>query len=153
LVISVVAAAGFVVVERRSANPLLEFGLLRKYPNYLGATLTAPEPDQRAIPSTQSRYRRRGADRSAALVVDPHFVSYLRSVRDASNWGFSAAFLATSILAILGMIIVWRLVRRPSEADAAGDVLSAGEAGQSYEPDSPTAMPELDIADRPEPHR
>ncbi len=84
---------------------------------------------------------------------DPHFVSYLRSVRDASNWGFSAAFLATSILAILGMIIVWRLVRRPSEADAAGDVLSAGEAGQSYSPDSPIAMPELDIADRPEPHR
>jgi MFS family permease len=40
LVISVVAAAGFVVVERRSANPLLEFGLHRKYPNYLGATLS-----------------------------------------------------------------------------------------------------------------
>ena len=40
LVISVVAAAGFVVVERHSANPLLEFGLLRKYPNYLGATLS-----------------------------------------------------------------------------------------------------------------
>lgn len=313
LVISVVAAAGFVVVERRSANPLLEFGLLRKYPNYLGATLsqaiggmaemglgllfplllilnlgmapglaglalipttipmvlvaplagrwydriggrvplaigfatlavsgvvlgvgvhgnnywillpgfaiygiglaliltvndpvsldTLPERSHGQASGvsataeqfggavgisvlylvfhatyvarlhanidaspltnlTNAQYLQLKADIVAAEQTglrpssfDPHFVPYLRSVRDASNWGYSAAFLATSILAILGMIIVWRLVRRPSEADAAGDVLSADEAGQSYEPDSPTAIPELDIADRPEPHR
>jgi MFS family permease len=40
LAASVVAVAGFVVVERRTADPLLEFGLLRRYPNYLGSTVS-----------------------------------------------------------------------------------------------------------------
>lgn len=40
LVVAVVAGVLFVFVERRSANPLMDFGLLRTYPNYLGATLS-----------------------------------------------------------------------------------------------------------------
>lgn len=40
LVVSLAAAVGLVVVERRSANPLVEFGLLRRFPNYLGATVS-----------------------------------------------------------------------------------------------------------------
>ncbi len=44
---------------------------------------------------------------------DPRFVAYLKSALDASNWGFTAAFLATTILAVAGVFIVWRLVRKP----------------------------------------
>ncbi len=40
LVVSVAAFALFVLVERRSKDPLLDFSLLRRYPNYLGATLS-----------------------------------------------------------------------------------------------------------------
>jgi MFS family permease len=44
---------------------------------------------------------------------DPAFVDYLRAVLDASNWGFSMAFLATTLLALAGMVTVWRSVRKP----------------------------------------
>jgi hypothetical protein len=40
LALCVVAAVLFVVRERRAANPLMSFGLLRRSPNYLGATLS-----------------------------------------------------------------------------------------------------------------
>lgn len=40
LVVAVIAAALFVLWERRSPYPLLDFSLLRKYPNYAGATLS-----------------------------------------------------------------------------------------------------------------
>jgi hypothetical protein len=45
---------------------------------------------------------------------DPRFAGYLRSALDASNWGYTAAFFATSLLAIGGLLAVWRLVRAPS---------------------------------------
>jgi hypothetical protein len=42
---------------------------------------------------------------------DPRFAGYLHSALDASNWGYTAAFLATSLLAIAGLFVVWRLIR------------------------------------------
>jgi hypothetical protein len=53
---------------------------------------------------------------------DPRFVDYLRSTLNAANWGFAAAFLATSILSVVGLLVVSRLVRIPrASAPAAGD--------------------------------
>lgn len=40
LVTSVMAAGLLVMVERRSSNPLVEFGLLRRYPNYRAASVS-----------------------------------------------------------------------------------------------------------------
>lgn len=40
LVVSVAAFVLFVVIERRVKDPLLDFSLLRRYPNYLGATIS-----------------------------------------------------------------------------------------------------------------
>jgi EmrB/QacA subfamily drug resistance transporter len=40
LAASLGAGIAFVLVERRIADPLLEFGLLRRYPNYLGSTIS-----------------------------------------------------------------------------------------------------------------
>jgi EmrB/QacA subfamily drug resistance transporter len=40
IVVSVAAAVAFVVVERRSRTPLLDFLLLRRHPNYLGSTMS-----------------------------------------------------------------------------------------------------------------
>ncbi len=40
LAVSIAAFVLFVIVERRSKDPLLDFSLLRRYPNYLGATLS-----------------------------------------------------------------------------------------------------------------
>lgn len=40
LVVSAGALVLFIVVERRSRNPLVDFGLLRRHPNYLGATVS-----------------------------------------------------------------------------------------------------------------
>lgn len=60
---------------------------------------------------------------------DARFVGYLHSALDASNWGYTAAFFATSLLAIVGLLAVWRLVRAPSAPssppplDAASDHL------------------------------
>lgn len=47
---------------------------------------------------------------------NPTFVPYLNSALDASNWGYTAAFLATTLLATAGMLAVWRLVRKPNSA-------------------------------------
>ncbi|HVV66768.1 MAG TPA: MFS transporter [Candidatus Saccharimonadales bacterium] len=38
--ISLLAAIGFVATERHSPNPLMSFGLLKRHPNYLGATVS-----------------------------------------------------------------------------------------------------------------
>lgn len=40
LAVSIVAAVAFVLVEQRSTSPLMDFGLLRRHPNYLGATIS-----------------------------------------------------------------------------------------------------------------
>ncbi|WP_378144458.1 MFS transporter [Cnuibacter sp. UC19_7] len=40
LAVAAVSGVVFVLWERRSPNPLLDFSLLRKYPNYAGATLS-----------------------------------------------------------------------------------------------------------------
>lgn len=40
LALSVVSAVLFAVVERRVRNPLMDFSLLRRHPNYLGATIS-----------------------------------------------------------------------------------------------------------------
>lgn len=40
LVVAVFAGIAFVLHERRAANPLLDFSLLRRYPNYRGATFS-----------------------------------------------------------------------------------------------------------------
>ncbi|MCS5497293.1 MFS transporter [Cnuibacter physcomitrellae] len=40
LVVAVAAGVVFVIWERRTPDPLLDFALLRKYPNYAGATLS-----------------------------------------------------------------------------------------------------------------
>ncbi|PJJ62267.1 MFS transporter [Compostimonas suwonensis] len=40
VILAVVAAVLFVIVERRVKEPLLDFALLRRHPNYLGATIS-----------------------------------------------------------------------------------------------------------------
>jgi EmrB/QacA subfamily drug resistance transporter len=73
---------------------------------------------------TNAQYQQLKADIIAAEQTglrqssfDPRFVAYLKSTLDASNWGFTAAFLATSVLAIAGLLVAWRLVRKPASLD------------------------------------
>lgn len=63
---------------------------------------------------------------------DPAFVDYLQITRDSSNWGFRAAFFATTVLAVVGLITGWRLVRRPTLCGSARPrhVASKGEDGR-----------------------
>ncbi len=56
---------------------------------------------------------------------DPHFIPYLPLARGASDHGYVVALLTVSVLAVLGAVIVARLVRKPAGPVPAVD---AGEA-------------------------
>ena len=66
---------------------------------------------------------------------DPSLVGYLKSTLDASNWGFAAAFLAASVLSVVGLLVVWRMVRSP--ATRVGGAGVAGTAPFADEPIEP----------------
>ncbi len=52
---------------------------------------------------------------------DPAFKDYLGYTLDASQWGFSAAFLAVLALSAVGALLTWRTVRKPVEVPAAAE--------------------------------
>ena len=51
------------------------------------------------------------------LTFNTNFVAYLSTVRNASDWGFTAPFLAISILALAGLFMVRRVVKPASTPD------------------------------------
>ena len=60
---------------------------------------------------------------------DPAFEAYLIPAREASSIGYAAAFLATTAIALVGLVVSAWLVRRPPDPDAVG------------RPDEPSASP------------
>lgn len=49
---------------------------------------------------------------------DPSVLQYLEPARDASDFGYAVAFVAVAILAIIGLVVSLRLVRRRSQQTA-----------------------------------
>ena len=49
---------------------------------------------------------------------DPALAAYLIPAREASAFGYAAAFLATTAIALVGLVVSAWLVRRPSVPDA-----------------------------------
>jgi hypothetical protein len=81
---------------------------------------------------TQDEYARLKADIIAAestclkpKLFDPFLSPYLRSAFIASSWGYAAAFLAVSLLGIVGCVLAWRAGRSrtevPSRAESSVD--------------------------------
>jgi hypothetical protein len=48
----------------------------------------------------------------------------------AANWGFAAAFLATSVLSVVALVVVSRLVRSPQGQGQAGEPAGSGDVPQ-----------------------
>jgi EmrB/QacA subfamily drug resistance transporter len=72
---------------------------------------------------TQDEYARLKADIIAAestglkpKLFDPFLSPYLRSAFIASAWGYAVAFLAVSLLGIVGCVLAWRAGRSRTEA-------------------------------------
>jgi hypothetical protein len=47
---------------------------------------------------------------------DPQFASYLTTAREASSVGYAVAFLAVTVIAVVGLVVSAWLVRRPPAA-------------------------------------
>jgi hypothetical protein len=90
---------------------------------------------------TGAQYAQLKADLIAAEQTGLHpasfdrtLVGYLKSTLDASNWGLAAAFLATSVLSIVGLLVVWRMVRSPAAGAARSGVARLPVANEPIEP-------------------